>query len=204
MAILQGLKACEVTMDPQTFQQFRDALLNRHRFAMAGLLQSLSADEVKVAVGTLLSGMLVGPEIDPTDVLCAGDIADRMPDMRAHAIVIYDVALQHMYDNRQSIASDTDCAAASLNLIDLSRKQGDRVLWLRAIRRAAVMPIKRADQKVHIAWWLHEANEDLAAYLLFSQGIEGGRSTVATEMGLPEAELIQMEHLLEQRALHAR
>jgi hypothetical protein len=112
--------------------------------------------------------------------------------MPAQAIVLYDAALQHMDENRESIASDSDCAAASLNLIDLLRKQRDRAGWLNAVKRAARMPIKRPGQKIQIAYWLHQAGESGLAFKLYQQGMEAGASTVAIAMGVSEADLIQM------------
>src|ERR1700738_857691 len=119
-------------MDPDTFQQFGRALLNLDGPAITTWLQSLSADDVKFSVESLLSGMLVGPDIDPTNVLCAADIADQQLQMPTHAIALYNTALKHMDENPESITDDTDCAAASLNLIDLLRKQRDRDAWLDA------------------------------------------------------------------------
>ncbi|HXU37669.1 MAG TPA: hypothetical protein VN937_15010 [Blastocatellia bacterium] len=179
-------------MEPETFQEFGCALLNFDVPAIMRLLQSLSADDVQFSLRALLSGALVGPNIDPTNILCAGDIADQHLRMPAQAIVLYDAALQHMDENRESIASDSDCAAASLNLIDLLRKQRDRAGWLNAVKRAARMPIKRPEQKIQIAYWLHQAGESGLAFKLYQQGMEAGASTVAIAMGVSEADLIQM------------
>jgi hypothetical protein len=161
------------------------------------LLQSLSADDVKFSVGSLLSGMLVGPDIDPTNVLCAADIADQQLQMPTHAIALYDATLQHMDENPESIAGDTDCAAANLNLIDLLRKQRDRDAWLNVVRRAARMPIKRPEQKIQIAYWLHEAREPVLAYKLYVEAmVEVGAPMVATAVGVNVSDLVQMGEML--------
>lgn len=183
-------------MDPETFQEFGRALLNLDGPTISRILKSLSADDVKFSVGSLLSGMLVGPDIDPTNILCAADIADQHLQLPTHAIVLYDAALQHMEENRESIASDTDCAAASLNLIDLLRKRHDREAWINAARRAARLPIRRPDQKIQIAYWLHEAREEVLAYKLYLEGMEAGASTLATVLGISEADLEQMGRIL--------
>jgi hypothetical protein len=118
--------------------------------------------------------------------------------MPGHAIVLYDAALEYMKDNPESISADTDCAAASLNLIDLLRKQRDRAGWLNAIRRAAEMPIKRSDQKVQIAYGLHTAGEKTLAYNLFLKAMDAGAETVAAALGVEVDELIKMGEMLAQ------
>lgn len=187
-------------MDPETFQQFGRALLNLDEPSITILLQRLSGDDVKLSVGALLSGMLVGPAIDPTNVLCAADIADQQLQMATTAITLYDAALQHMDENPKSISIDTNCAAASLNLIDLLRKGNDRDAWLNAIRRAARMPIKRPEQKIQIAYWLHQAREFALAYQVYRDGIEAGAPKVASALGLTTRDLEQMGETLRRDA----
>lgn len=187
-------------MDPDTFQQFGRALLNLDGPAITMLLQRLSSDDVQLSVGSLLSGILVGPSIDPTNVLCAADIADQQLQMPTHAIALYDAALQYMDENRESICCDTDCAAASLNLIDLLRKGHDRNAWLGAVRRAARMPIRRPEQKIQIAYWLHEAREFVLAYAIYLKRIEAGAPTVASALGLSTTDLAQMGKALKHDA----
>ena len=64
------------SMEPNTSQQFATALTTLNGPAIISLLQRLSADDVKLAVHALFSGVLGGPQLDPTNVLCAGDAAD--------------------------------------------------------------------------------------------------------------------------------
>jgi|GEM_PF-6894946 len=179
-------------MDPDTFQQFGRALLNLEGPVITWLLQNLCADDVKFGVESLLSGMLVGPDIDPTNVLCAVDIADQQLQMPNHAIVLYDAALEYMKEHPESISADTDCAAASLNLIDLLRKQRDRAGWLNAIKRAAEMQIKRPDQKVQIAYWLNAAGEKRLAYDLYLKAMAAGDEAVAAALDVGVDDLKKM------------
>lgn len=104
-----------------------------------------------------------------------------------------------MDENPESIAGDTDCAAASLNLVDLLRKRGDRDAWLNVVRRAIRMPIKRPEQKIQIAYWLHEAKESALAYKLYLEAMEAaGAPIVATALGVSVAELLQIGKVLRQ------
>lgn len=143
-------------LDPDSFQEFADALRNLNGRKLTALLPHLSAGDVELALQALFSGMLVGSKIDPTNVLCAGDLADQQLNLQEHAIILYDAALQHMHENPETIASATNCAAASSNLIDLLVKRGERSRAVAAVNRAMQMPIKRADQKADLATWLSE------------------------------------------------
>jgi hypothetical protein len=116
--------------------------------------------------------------------------------MPTHAIVLYEAALEHMDSHPESIAGDTDCAAASLNLIDLLVKANRLQAAASAAKRAGRMPIKRAEQNIQIALWLMEAGDAQTAYVLFQRGKAAGLATVAGAMGVTVADLMQMEQTL--------
>jgi hypothetical protein len=96
----------------------------------------------------------------------------------------------------ESIAEDTDCAAASLNLMDLLTKSGQAQAVLAAARRAARMPVKRAEQNIQIAVGLAQAGDAKTAYMLFQRGKAAGLSSVAVAMGVTVNDLTQMERVL--------
>jgi tetratricopeptide (TPR) repeat protein len=134
--------------------------------------------------------------LDPTNVLCAGDYADQFLNLPGHAIALYDAALEYMDKHTDSIAEDTNCAAASLNLIDSLLKAGQREAAATAARRAARMPVKRGDQNCQLAAWLFQFGDPKAADALFQRAKAAGLASVAAAMGVTLEDLNQMDRLL--------
>jgi len=135
--------------------------------------------------------------LDPTNVLCAGDYADQFLNLPGHAIALYDAALEYMDKHPDSIAEDTNCAAASLNLIDLLVKSGQRDTAAAAAKRAARMPVKRADQNYQLAaWLLFEFHDARTAYPLFQRAKSAGLASLAAATGVSVADLEVMDQLL--------
>jgi hypothetical protein len=135
-------------------------------------------------------------ELDPTNVLTAGDFADQSLSLPEHAVALYDAALDFMDKHPESIADDTDCAAASLNLMDLLAKAGQARAAVTAARRAARLPVKRAEQNIQIAVGLSQGRDAKMALMLFQRGKAGGLSAAAAAMGVTVNDLNQMERVL--------
>jgi hypothetical protein len=138
--------------------------------------------------------------------LCAGDFADpgqNYLNLPGHAIALYDAALEYMDKHPESIAEDTDCAAASLNLIDLLMNSGQEQAAMAATRRAGRMPVKTAEQNVWLAFWLREAGDAKTAYHLFQRGKAVGLEPTAAAMGLTVDVLKQIEKQIEQELSRA-
>lgn len=124
--------------------RFVEAMRGLDGPAILELLPHLTLTDLSVVRQYWLNGHL--GELDPTNVLSAGDFADQFLNLPEHAVALYDAALEYMDKHPESIADDTDCAAASLNLMDLLAKAGQGRAAVTAARRAARMPVKRAEQ----------------------------------------------------------
>jgi hypothetical protein len=134
--------------------------------------------------------------LDPTNVLCAGDYADQFLNLPGHAVALYDAALEFMHKYPESIEQDTDCAAASLNLIDLLVKSGQKQAAAAATKRAARMHAKRPVQSIQLAHWSFKMGDAKTAYALFRRGKTAGFPLIAAEMGVSVEDLSQMEQVL--------
>jgi hypothetical protein len=99
-------------MNTEQHQSFVKALRDLDGSVLLSVLPQIAVQDLKGICQDWLSGKLVG--IDPTNVLCGGDYADQFLNLSAPAIVMYDAALEYMHRHPDSIADDTDCAAASL------------------------------------------------------------------------------------------
>lgn len=166
--------------------------------AILQVLPSLTISDLDVVRDYWLRGKL--GELDPTNVLSAGDYADQFLSLPEHAVALYDAALEYLNKHPQSIAGDTDCAAASLNLIDLLIKSGQEHRAAEAARRASRMPVMRAEQHVQLAFCLAQIGDAKSAYTLFQRGKSVGLDNVAAAMGVPVADLAQMERVLSKAA----
>jgi hypothetical protein len=79
-------------------------------------------------------------------------------------------------------------------------KSGERSHAFAAAKRAARMPIRRADQKVHLAMWLHEGGEAADAHRIFQDALKIGLPSLAAQMRVPAPELVQMSRTLARAA----
>ena len=148
--------------------RFVEAVRHQDFLAVADALPNLTAYDISSLRERWFSGQL--DQLDPTNVLCAGDCADQFLNLPQHAIALYDAALEYMDKHPESIAEDTDCAASSLNLIDFLIKSGQKQAAASAAKRASRMPVKRPEQNVQIAFWLSQTGDPKTAYVLFSAG----------------------------------
>jgi len=174
--------------------------------ALLQMLPNLTTSDVNDVCGDWLAGR-TGP-LDPTNVLCAGDYADQFLNLPGHAIILYDAALEHMDKHRESIAKDTECTAATLNLIDICMKAGDRRRATLAAVRGSRMPVERVEQNMQLAFWLAQVGNARLAYNMFQRGKQAagaaGLALVAQRLEVPEAELRQMEQMLTKAAAGGR
>jgi hypothetical protein len=185
-------------MSEENRLRFVEAMRELDGPVMIELLPRLTLADLNVVRQYWLGGHL--GELDPTNVLCAGDYADQFLSLPEHAVALYDAALEFMDKYPNSVTEDTDCAAASLNLIDLLVRSGKGQVAAAAARRAGRMPVKRAVQNVQLALWIGEAGDAKTAYALFQRGKADGLSSIAAEMGLTVADLNQTERALARAA----
>ncbi len=169
---------------------------------LLGALPQIAVPDLKAVCQDWLSGRL--GTIDPTNVLSAGDMADQFLSLPAHAVVMYDAALDFMHRHPESVADDTDCAAASLNLIDLLSKAGQQAGVVAATKRAADMPVKRPEQNVQLAVALSQLGEMVTAHRLFKRAESAGLESAAQAMGVSVRELDQMGVFLTRAAASGR
>jgi hypothetical protein len=166
--------------------------------AVLQMLPNLTTSDVSDVCSDWLAGSI--EPLDPTNVLCAGDYADQFLNLPGHAIILYDAALEYMDKHRESIAKDTECAAATLNLIDICMKAGDRRRATLAAVRGSRMPVERVEQNMQLAFWLAQVGNSRLAYEMFQHGKKAagaaGLALVAKRLEVPEAELRQMEQVL--------
>lgn len=181
---------------------FMNALKDLDGPALLTLLPQMAVPDLKAMCQDWLSGRL--GTIDPTNVLSAGDYADQFLSLPAHAVVIYDAALEYMHRHPETIANDTDCAAASLNLIDLFDKSGQHGAATAAANRAAKMPVKRPEQNVQLAVAVSKAGDMVTAYSLFKRAESAGLGSVAQAMGVSMSDLNQMGTFLARAAAGGR
>jgi hypothetical protein len=181
-------------MAEETRLRFAEAVRDFDGPSVLDLLPKLSLTDLKVFREYWFSGHL--GQLDPTDVLCAGDYADQFLNLPQHAIALYEAALEFMHSYPESIADDADCAAASLNLIDLLLKADEKQTAAAAARRAVRKPVKRPVQNVQLAFWLGQVGDAKTAYALFQRGKAGGLPSIAAEMGVSVEDLNQMERAL--------
>lgn len=133
----------------------------------------------------------VGP-IDPTNMLVAADQAEQFLELPRHASVLYDAALEQLSRHPDLIAKDTDCAAASLNLLGIVQNAGRSDQVHSIALRATKMPVKEDGQKVRLAYFLNEVGEFTLAQSLFTEGMRRNPDQVAEETGVPLDDLREL------------
>jgi len=174
-------------------QQFSAPEADRARTAnnLWRCIRQISLPELQHLCHTWLAGE-IGP-IDPTNMLVAGDFADTETlGLQQHAVAFYDTALEFMVRHPKSIAADTDCAAASLNLLGILEDAEDhdrmRVVSLRAMR----MPILGDDQRVRLSYALNQVGEAAHANSLFVEGMRTDPAGTAKKLGVPLDEVLKL------------
>ena len=189
-------------MTTQDWMTFIKGLQDLNGPALLTALPQMSVPYLKAVCQEWLSGKL--GTIDPTNVLCGGDYAEQFLSLPAHAAVMYDAALEYMHRHPESIANDTDCAAASLNLVDLLDKAGQHGAATAAANRAARMPVKRPEQNVQLAVAVSKGGDMVTAYSLFKRAESAGLGSVAQAMGVSMSDLNQMGTFLARAAAGGR
>ena len=143
---------------------------------------SMSVDALQAVCRRLLEAETT--RVDPTWLLAVADMAELKFGLPEQAAVLYEAGLERLLRHPDEAADDTDCAAASLNLLNLLSAQRKYSDIPRAARRAAQMSFVADSEMVQLAWFIVGFAETEAALALCPSGTPRHRVRVMRELDL--------------------